>query len=319
MTRRIFFAFLLSCFCSFPHLAFAGTRRSSDGPIGPIEGDNSGFYASVLYDYNFSMNVGKFTGSEDAANVTTGTIYGKSPLSDPIAFSPKYNLSLLSGSAVVGYRLNDSSRIEIEGGYLRADRDTSGYSSENSAYYVELQRDGEFLCDPTTTTATCGGQPPIQLSNARSIADNKSLAFKLNNDGVTHLMFLGNLVYEFRRNRDPLFFYLGIGAGVSYTTFLESSDTHLAFQGKLGIGFDIMQKITLTLGYRYFGLLNDKFTDLNPTAVIGKYSKCVPSSTPTSCLSGTPGVSEDVLASTTATVNHPMGFNGIQIGATVQF
>jgi len=75
--------------------------------------------------------------------------------------------------------------------------------------------------------------------------------------------------------------YLGAGVGVARlnanninsagTTFADSTDTQLAYQGIAGVSYSVTPKVSLALDYRYFATLDPTFT-LGPAAGSGTYS-----------------------------------------------
>ena len=103
---------------------------------------------------------------------------------------------------------------------------------------------------------------------------------------VSALAFMANAFYEVK-GTSAFTFYVGAGVGVAVVSFndfaLESpllsgfggpladdDDTVFAYQGIVGIGYEVSEAVTLTLDYRYFAT-QDAELDIDPVSGPGTF------------------------------------------------
>lgn len=104
------------------------------------------------------------------------------------------------------------------------------------------------------------------------------------NSTITALTFMANAYYDIRtRHSFGVMPYVGGGVGVAHLSnsngvlpggtkiLLDANDTVFAYQVGAGVAYDVSSKVSMDVGYRYFGTSDAKFSDNASGIVTMKY------------------------------------------------
>lgn len=98
---------------------------------------------------------------------------------------------------------------------------------------------------------------PIRLEGEFSVGYNQLDIAGRNVDLWTPAI-MGNVILELD-NKTAFTPYAGFGVGLGFPTFGGNTDVSFAYQLLAGIGVDLSESMTVTVGYRYFGLTDGEF------------------------------------------------------------
>jgi opacity protein-like surface antigen len=156
------------------------------------------------------------------------------------------------------------------------------YLSGNLRYVFENKDDGKYkdaaLSNQNSTTTFDAGagygiaggaiinntfRAELELSQQKTDLKKNNVYNYTTGEGKT-LAVMANGYYDFK-NSSQFTPYVGAGIGGIKLSLenpgVNDDDTVFAYQGMAGVGYDINQSNTISLGYRYFATADATFTD----------------------------------------------------------
>ncbi|AHX03226.1 surface antigen family protein [Ehrlichia chaffeensis str. Heartland] len=164
-----------------------------------------------------------------------------------IPYTAEFQDNVANFNGAIGYSFPDSLRIEIEGFHEKFDvKNPGGYTQVKDAYrYFALARDlknGAF-------------QPKENNTGIYHTV--------MKNDGLSILSTMVNICYDFSVDELPVLPYMCAGMGINAIEFFDALHVKFAYQGKLGISYQLFTKVNLFLDGYYHQVIGNQFKNLN--------------------------------------------------------
>ncbi|KJV63486.1 MULTISPECIES: P44/Msp2 family outer membrane protein [Ehrlichia] len=192
---------------------------------------------------------------KDIDSVEIGTANGDKGISKPEHFNIPYTVEFqdnaVNFNAAIGYSFSEGPRIEVEGFYEKFDvKNPGGYTKVKDAYrYFALARDLE--------------SSSFQPKNKSTSAPQGVFHTVMKNDGLSILATIANICYDFSLDELSVSPYICVGMGINAIEFFDALHVKFAYQGKLGISYQLFPKINLFVNGYYHQVIGNKFKNLN--------------------------------------------------------
>ncbi len=184
----------------------------------------------------------------DASDATKGI---SKPEHFNIPYTVEFQDNAVNFNAAIGYSFSEGSRIEVEGFYEKFDvKNPGGYTKVKDAYrYFALARDLE--------------SSQFQPKNKSTSAPTGVFHTVMKNDGLSILATIANICYDFSLDELSVSPYICVGMGINAIEFFDALHVKFAYQGKLGISYQLFPKINLFVNGYYHQVIGSKFKNLN--------------------------------------------------------
>lgn len=285
-------------------------------------------YGSIQYYGDFFVIPHSFTGTEDASGVITREVLGwNSDSTAPEKYNPNYTTNYIAGGFSLGHTTFFGLKTEFEAQYYNVVPDSTNFTIKDDSKYFELARKDNITgsYNPTTRPEMARNAYAFSIGSEsrgvkRGILDTTSqatfnsndvpggrdhLAVKFRNEGIRSISGYFNIGLELNVPGIPISPFIFGGVGVAQMRFLDVDTYGIAYQGKVGVTYNIGSYFGIFAGYSYRGVLPRKYSEITPTtSVIGiKKTSSVP----------------DVIASTTVTIENSLTVHGLMAGLIARF
>ncbi|WP_168464446.1 P44/Msp2 family outer membrane protein [Wolbachia endosymbiont of Ctenocephalides felis wCfeT] len=241
--------------------------------------ENSHYSDEKEGNFYMGLNLGKvipnivpFSAKEDVESVTTEKIFSlDSNDNAKEGYDPKYTGDFL-GSVSIGYKIGNFgieledlvSSVTTKDWYVELYRNLPDNKTGVTDYHIK-NKDGKF--ESATSPNIHEWESIIDDGAGGNGRRQLHSAFKMKNEGFRNIAAMIN-AYYYLNNESNITPYAGIGAGLTNIKFLGVSHFKPAYQGKVGVRYNINDTTKISAGYRYFGVLGSTFTKVDPTAKI---------------------------------------------------